>query len=113
PGDRIVPDTLGQYSNKVTFKGEYLRLKYPKEGYKAKGYLDRYLNGVLVDSVLIRDEIYHAQEGIIIEGTEDLIDGLTIPKNTVQFISPQENSVVTEKNVQNKIEKENPSNYNP
>ena len=85
PGDRIVQDTQGQYSDKVTFKGEYLRLKYPKEGYKAKGYMDRYLNGVLVDSVLIRDETYNAQEGIIIEGVEDLSEGLELPKKCCKW----------------------------
>ena len=31
PGDRIIPDTNKEYSNKVTYKGEYLRLKYPRE----------------------------------------------------------------------------------
>lgn len=113
PGDRIVQDTNGQYSNKVTYKGEYLRLKYPREGYRAKGYIDRYINDVLVESVLIRDETYQAQEGVIIEGVEELTEGITLPKNTVNFIPPQENSIVNEKNVQNKIEKENPSNYNP
>lgn len=113
PGDRIVKDTTGQYSNKVTYKGEYLRLKYPREGYRAKAYLDRYLNDVLVDSVLIRDETYQAQEGIIIEGIEDLTEGLSLPKNTVKFIQPQEKSVINEENIQKKLEKENPSNYNP
>ena len=113
PGDRIVPDTDGQYSNKVTYKGEYLRLKYPREGYKAKGYIDRYKDGVLVESTLIRDETYQAQEGIIIEGVEEVTEGITLPPNTVQFIPPQEESLVNEENVQKKIQKENPSNYNP
>ena len=113
PGDRIVQDTSGQYSDKVTYKGEYLRLKYPREGYRAKGYLDRYVDDVLVESKLIRDETYQAQEGVIIEGTEEVTEGITLPPNTVQFIPPQEQSVVNEGNVQKKIEKENPSNYNP
>ena len=113
PGDRIVPDTDGQYSNKVTYKGEYLRLKYPREGYKAKGYIDRYKDGVLIESKLIRDETYEAQEGIIIEGTEEVTEGITLPPNTVTFIPPQEESLVNEENVQKKIQKENPSNYNP
>ena len=113
PGDRIVPDTTGQYSNKVTYKGEYLRLKYPREGYRAKGYIDRYIDGVLVESKLIRDETYEPQEGIIIEGVEEVTEGITLPPNTVQFIPPQETSNVNESNVAKKISKQNPSNYNP
>ncbi len=113
PGDRIVPDTDGQYSNKVTYKGEYLRLKYPREGYKAKGYIDRYKDGVLIESELIRDETYQPQEGIIIEGTEEVTEGITLPPNTVNFIPPQEESLVNEENVAKKIQKDNPSNYNP
>ena len=113
PGDRIVKDTTGQYSNKVTYKGEYYRLKYPREGYRAKGYIDRYIDGELVESKLIRNETYQPQEGIIIEGVEEITEGITLPPNTVTFIAPQDQSKTTQKNVQTKIEKENPSNLNP
>lgn len=113
PGDRIVPDTNGDYKNKVTYKGEYLRLKYPREGYRAKGYMDRYIGDTLVESVLIRDETYQAQEGIIIEGTEEVTEGITLPENTVQFIPPQSTTQVDQTNVAKKIQKENPSGYNP
>lgn len=113
PGDRIVPDTNGDYSNKVTYKGEYLRLKYPREGYRAKGYMDRYIGDTLVESKLIRDETYQPQEGIIIEGTQEVTEGITLPPNTVQFIPPQSSTSVNETNVEKKIEKENPSSYNP
>lgn len=113
PGDRIVQDTNREYANKVTYKGEYLRLKYPREGYHAKGYIDRYQDDVLIESKLIRDEIYSAQEGIIIEGIEEVTEGITLPPNTVKFISPQQESSVNKDNVQKKISNENPSNYNP
>ena len=42
PGDRIIPDTNCEYCDKITFKGEYLRLKYPQEGYRSRAYLDYY-----------------------------------------------------------------------
>ncbi len=112
-GDRIVQDTTGQYSSKVTYKGEYYRLKYPREGYRAKGYIDRYIDGELVESKLIRNETYQPQEGIIIEGVEEITEGITLPPNTVIFIAPQDQSKTTPKNVQTKLEKENPSNLNP
>ncbi len=113
PGDRIIPDTEGKYSNKVTYKGEYLRLKYPKEGYRAKAFMDRYIDGVLVESKQIRDVTYEAQEGIIIEGVEDVTEGITLPPNDVKFIPAQTKSNVNQDNVQKKITVENPPNYNP
>lgn len=114
PGDRIVKDTDGEYSNKVTFKGEYLRLKYPHEGYEANAYLQHYnANGELIDERLIRHEIYLAQEGIIIEGTEDVYDGVSIPPNDVKFIPPQVNSNTNGENVSNIINGATNEKYNP
>lgn len=114
PGDRIVPDVSGEYANKVTFKGEYLRLKYPQEGYEANAYLQHYSkDGVLLDETLIRHEIYQAQEGIIIEGTEEPYEGITLPENSVKFIPPQNTSATNAKNVSNKIKGEHAEKYNP
>ena len=35
----------------------------------------------------IKHTYYQPQDGIIVEGCEDLYDGLTLPENEVQFIS--------------------------
>lgn len=114
PGDRIIADTTGEYSNKVTFKGEYLRLKYPQEGYEANAYLEHYsADGTLLDETLIRHEIYLPQEGIIIEGTEDVYDGITLPENKVKFIPPQTDTSVNKDNVSNKINGDTREKYNP
>jgi len=114
PGDRILQDTDGKYSNKVTFKGEYLRLKYPHEGFEANVYLEHYTkSGGLIDEMLIRHEIYQAQEGIIIEGTEDLYDGINLPKNDVKFIPPQTTSQTNKNNVSGIINGKNGEKYNP
>lgn len=114
PGDRIISDINGEYSNKVTFKGEYLRLKYPHEGYEANAYLQRYsANGELLEEKLIRHEIYQAQEGIIIEGVEELYDGITLPENDVKFIPPQVKSNTNGDNVSNIIAGNNNEKYNP
>jgi len=114
PGDRIVADTTGEYSNKVTFKGEYLRLKYPQEGYEANAYLQKYsADGTLLEETLLRHEIYAAQEGIIIEGTEELYEGVTLPENTVKFIPPQDTSATNGNNVGKKISGNNNEKYNP
>lgn len=90
-GDKIVPDTNGEYANKVLYKGEYYRLKYPCEGYEAKAFKEYYKNGKLVDREQIRHEKYQPQDGIIIEGTQELPEGFVLPKQDVEFIEPQQN----------------------
>ena len=88
-GDKIVPDTNGEYTDKVLYKGEYYRLKYPCEGYEAKAFKEYYKNGKLVDREEIRHEKYQPQDGIIIEGTQELPEGFELPKQEVEFIQPQ------------------------
>ena len=114
-GDIIIQDKNGEYSNKITFKGEYYRLKKPQEGYEAIAYLERFdSDNNLISNKEIRHEIYQPQQGVIVEGTEELAEGMTLPENDVEFIPPQETqSQVNENNVQNKIENQNPSEYNP
>lgn len=82
-GDKIISDTDGKYSNKVIFKGEYFRLSYPKDGYEAKAYLQKLLNGELIEETEIRHEIYQAQKGVVVEGTETPPDGINPIDNGV------------------------------
>lgn len=70
-GDKIVQDFKGEYSDKVTYQGEYYRLSYPKEGYEAKGYLEKYINGEFVEKTMVRHEIYEPKQGILIEGVKE------------------------------------------
>lgn len=112
-GDKIIPDTDGLYKNKITFKGEYYRVKYPCEGYEAKGYIQYLKDGEVINEKLIRHEKYGPTPGIIYEGTADLIEGLTLPENDVEYIPPQNKVVTNEKNVSDKIENTNPPKYNP
>ena len=97
-GDNIISDKNGEYSNKVLYKGEYFRLKYPQEGYESKGYLQYYKNGELIEEKLIRHDHYQPQNGILIEGTFDLEDGMTLPQSNVKYISPQK---VTSQTIEN------------
>lgn len=112
-GDRIVVDQKGEYSDKVTFKGEYLRLKYPREGYESNAYILKFQDGELIDQKLIRHEIYAPQDGIIIEGAEEPYAGITIPENKVKFIPPQSETTSNENTVKDKIASTNPAKYNP
>lgn len=87
-GDKIIPDTNKEYADKVTYKGEYFRLSYPKEGYEAKGYLEKYINGEFVNKQMVRHEIYEPKQGILIEGTKEPETQTDIENETV-VIPPQ------------------------
>ena len=113
-GDTIIKDVNGEYADKITYVGEYLRIKSPREGYHSKAYLDYYQNGEKISEKLIRDEIYKPQKGIVMEGTETLGEGMVIPENEVKIIPPQNGASNTnDKTVNKKISEENPSNLNP
>ncbi|MDD4815775.1 MAG: VanW family protein [Clostridia bacterium] len=87
-GDKIIPDTNGKYANKILYKGEYLRLKQPQNGKECKGYLQYFKNGELIKTKEVRHVYYQGAEGIIMEGTEELYEGMSLPKNTVKFFTP-------------------------
>jgi len=112
-GDQIVPDTSGEFSQYVLYKGEYYRQKYPREGYESKAYVQYYKNGELNLEKEIRHDYYMPQNGIVIEGTEDLGEGMTLPKNDVKIIPPQKESKTNNETIRKKIENERPSAYNP
>ena len=88
-GDKVVVDTEGKYQDKIMFKGEYIREKYPQEGYESKAYLDYYEDGKLVQSKEIRHDIYNPKQGLVYEGAETLPEGMTLPANNVSIILPQ------------------------
>lgn len=112
-GDKVVADNKGEYANKILYKGEYLRIKYPREGYESKGYLQYYKDGQLVEEKEIRHDFYQAQDGVVMEGVEDPVYGMTIPASEVKIIKPQKISKESEESVRNKLAKTNPSEYNP
>ena len=112
-GDKIIQDTKGEYADKVIYKGEYYRVKYPREGYESKGYIQYIVHGEVVEEKEIRHDYYWPQEGIIVEGVEELGEGMTLPENDVKFIPPQKITTTTTETVRAKIEKERPSAYNP
>ena len=112
-GDKIIQDTSGEYSDKVIYKGEYYRVRYPREGYESKGYLQYLENGEVVEEKELRHDYYWPQEGIIVEGTEELGEGMTLPENDVKFIPAQKVTSTTNETVRAKIEKERPAAYNP
>ncbi|MBE5746113.1 MAG: hypothetical protein E7359_02370 [Clostridiales bacterium] len=85
-GDKIIVDKSGKYKDKVTYKGEYFRLSFPKEGYEAKAYLEKYKNNELISKELIRHEIYEPKMGLLIEGNETPIEEV---ENDIKIIPPQ------------------------
>lgn len=81
-GDDIVVDESGEYSDKVLYKGEFYRLKYPKDGYEAKGYKILLRDNNVVSREEIRHEVYKAVNGVVVEGSQDLPLGWTIPETS-------------------------------
>ncbi len=90
PGDKIVQDINGEYADKVLYKGEYYRLKWPSEGYDAKAYKEYYKDGKLIKREEIRHEKYQPQQGIVIEGAKDLPEGFVLPEQDVTIYPPQD-----------------------
>lgn len=86
-GDKIVPDTYKEYSDKVLFKGEQYRLTYPRNGYEAKAYVEYYVDGKKVEEKEIRHEIYKPQNGIVVEGVEDVPAGMNIIDGKVETVN--------------------------
>lgn len=86
-GDKIVPDTNKEYSDKVLFKGEQYRLTYPRNGYEAKAYVEYYVDGEKVEEKEIRHEIYKPQNGIVVEGVEDVPAGMSIIDSKVETVN--------------------------
>ncbi len=113
PGDKIIADTNGQYSDKIVFKGEYFREKYPQEGYHSKAYLQYFKDNKMIEEKLIRNEKYEPQAGIVYEGTEQLPEGMTLPNNTVSIIAPQKGSIKDKAQVESDISVKNPTIFNP
>lgn len=105
-GDKIVKDTKGAYSNKILYQGEFYRVKWPKEGYESKGYLQYYKDGELLEEKEIRHDYYKAQDGIVMEGVEELGVGMSLPASEVQICSPQKVTKQHEENARQRLEKQ-------
>lgn len=97
-GDDIIKDVNNEYSDKVLYKGEYYRLKYPQEGYESKGYIQKIKNGEVIEEKEIRHDKYLPQNGIIVEGNYTLEEGMSLPTNNVKYIPPQKVTSENERN---------------
>lgn len=97
-GDEIITDNEGKYADKVLYKGEYYRLKYPQEGYETKGYIQYIKDGKVVEEKEIRHDRYSPQKGVIVEGNSSLEEGMVLPENNVKYISPQKITTQTYEN---------------
>jgi len=112
-GDKIVADSKSEYASRILYKGEYYRVKYPREGYETKGYVQYFKDGKLINEKEVRHDFYKAQDGIVMEGIEDPAEGMIVPASEVKIIKPQKVSKANEENIRAKLEKTNPAHYNP
>ncbi len=112
-GDKIIPDTNGEYEQYVVYKGEFHRVKFPKEGYESKGFIQFYQDGEMIEEKQIRHDYYLSQDGIIVEGVESVPEGITLPENNVSFIPPQKVNTESITSIKKKIESNNPTPVSP
>ncbi len=110
-GDKIVEDVSGEYSSQVLYKGEYTRVKYPKEGYETKAYLQYFKDGELIKEKEIRHDYYWPQDGVVVEGHEQIGQGMTIPESDVKLIPAQKVTDIHLQNVRNKFKTTYPNAY--
>ena len=82
--DKIIPDVDGKYADKIMFKGEYLRIKKAKAGYEAVTSLEYYKDDKLIKTKQLRHATYESQSGVLVEGCDNLPEGMTLPKQNVQ-----------------------------
>lgn len=78
--DKIVPDADGSFAKFVLYQGEFHRLKHPQNGFETNSWVDVYSGGKLVSSKLLRKNVYAPQQGVLIEGAEELPAYLQLPK---------------------------------
>ena len=104
-GDKVVSDSKEEYSNRVLYKGEYYRLKCPKEGYESKAYRLHFLNGELIEQEQIRHDFYPAQDGVVVEGIYDVAEGMSVPASDVKIFSPQRVTSAWEEKMREKLTK--------
>lgn len=112
-GDEVIVDNEGKYSDKVIYKDTYFRINYPKEGYEAKGFLEKYKNGELIDKKMVRHEIYQPQKGLVIEGRVEKPKDAEIYDNGVRPIPPQIEAETSADFCQEVVNLISPPMYNP
>ncbi len=108
-GDKIIQDTNGEYASQILYKGEYVRVKYPKEGYETKAYLQYLENGEVVKEKEIRHDFYWPQDGVVVEGKYDIGNGMTLPESDVKLIPAQNVTETHFENIKNKFKKTYPN----
>lgn len=69
-GEDIKQDTAGEYSNKVQFEDESFVAKKGCPGMEVKSFRQKYENGILVDTELLRFDKFKAQNSVVVFGTK-------------------------------------------
>ena len=64
-GEDVLETDVSKYNKENLIEGRN-RIISPIDGYKVKGYLDYYIDGILVKSVLVRDNTYNPRKGVVI-----------------------------------------------
>ena len=62
-------DTEGKYADLVTYTDERVLIQAPKAGYRTRGYLQYYRNGVMLSEKHIRSDTYKPTNGLCVQGS--------------------------------------------
>ena len=68
--EKLIIDTEQEYTDKVLYEDEEWYKVYPKNGYKARGYIEYYQGDKLLNKKKIREVKYHAVCGIKVKGVK-------------------------------------------
>lgn len=64
-------DTTGEYADKVVFKDQSFVLKKGTRGMEVKSFRQKYIDGVLVDTELLRFDKYKSINSVVVYGAKD------------------------------------------
>lgn len=68
--EKVILDTNQEFADKVIFEDEEWYQVYPKNGYKARGYIEYYDGDKLLNKKKIREVKYYPVRGVKIKGTK-------------------------------------------
>ena len=69
-----------------------------------------YQNGELKQEKEIRHDFYQPQNGIVVEGVEDVAEGMQVPASEISIIGPQKVTKEREEALRNKLQQSNLAN---
>ena len=77
PAEEIMQDVEKKHTDKVVYNDEWFYLKKQSKGMEIKSFREKYVNGELVSSELLRHDKFKVQNGVKVYGTEQRVYNLS------------------------------------